>query len=113
MTSDAFIKILKELQKKEECVLDRRADIYSANKDRMHNFKTISCRLKMKPSFIAFTLMNKHFVALEDWIYEYNNKSTSEINLNEFKQIEEWIIDIRNYLSFIYAMLYENIEREE
>lgn len=113
MTNNAFMAILKELQEKEEEILNNRAELYSTNKDRMHNFKAIGSRLKMKPSFVAFTLMHKQLIALGDWLAEYDERILDSIDLDEFKKIEEWIIDIRNYLSLIYAMLYEEVEVDE
>ncbi|MEM4134345.1 MAG: hypothetical protein QXV73_04035 [Candidatus Micrarchaeia archaeon] len=110
ISHNAFMAILKELQSREGEVLDKRAELYSTDYNRTHNFEAIGNRVNMKPPVVALILAYKHLVALEDWLLNYNRQKYDTVDASDFKQVEEWIIDIRNYLAFIYAMLYENIE---
>lgn len=40
----------------------------------------------------------------------HNSITIDSVDLDGFKKIEELVIDIRNYLSLIYVMLYEQVE---
>lgn len=113
MTYEDFNSILQVLQDAEKRILDVKGAIYSKGKDRFHNFKAMAELSGNKPIFCAFTLMLKHFIALSDWIYVYNKKQDNGISENEFIQLKEFIIDIRNYLVFMFAMICENYGIDE
>lgn len=113
MTNRAFMVLLKELMDKEVALLEKKAQDYSREQERMHSFNRIANFINMKPPLIAFVLMAKHLTALQDWLNNYNKDRIDGLTIEEFRKIEEWIMDIRNYLALIYAMLYECIEVDE
>lgn len=98
---------------KEVALLEKKAQDYSNEQERMHSFNRISKFIHMKPPLVAFVLMAKHFTAFQDWLITYDKDRIDGISIDEFRKIEEWIMDIRNYLALIYAMLYECIEVDE
>lgn len=113
MNNEEFIKLLKQLQEKELKILDNRATVYSTQSSRFHNFEEISLITGYKPALCAFMLMLKHFVALKDFMMKYSLRENCNISQAEFEKLEEFVVDMRNYLSLIYAMFYEVILYDE
>lgn len=113
MTNQAFIMLLEELHSKEVNLLEKKAELYSKEDERMHSLMKMSELLKMKAVTVAFVLLTKHFVALQDWVFAREKERYNFVSLEQFRKVEEWIMDIRNYLALIYAMLYEDLDIEK
>lgn len=113
MTEKEFVKYLEWLNNKEKEILEDKSKLYSTDSDKFHNFVQIGLVTGDKPPVVAFKLMMKHFIALRDILLRYNTISDKSLDCAEFTVIEELIIDIRNYMLLIMAMLSENLTIEE
>ena len=105
MTAKEFEKLLKDLHKKEQQILVERAKRYATEEDRLKQFKEASELLGMTPMQYALCLLSKHFLALKQAIQK------DELPLPGI--LEEWIVDIRNYLALIYALWIEALMLDE
>ena len=104
-----FEEILKQLQDKENQILIDRAKRYSLNGDRLHNFKQIANLLNIHPAQACLNLMLKHFIALCSYVSQLSFRNTSAVNLH---LVEEYIVDLRNYLALLWAIFNEGKEEE-
>lgn len=112
MTHSEFETVLQKLMEKEQDILVKKAKTYSYGDNRFHNFQELSLITGNKPPIVAFYLMLKHFIAFRDWLFTYDNHEDRLITAQEMAQIEEFVVDLRNYLALIYAMLYDVVETE-
>lgn len=113
MTHSELEIVLRKLMEKEQAILAKKVETYSYEDNRFHTFQELSTLTGNKPPVIAFYLMLKHFIALKNWLSAYNVNDEMFITTKELVYIEEFIVDLRNYLALIYAMLYDVVEDDE
>jgi len=113
MTNRAFMAMLQDLHQKEIAKLTEKEKQYSNEKDRFHNINRIAMLQECKNAMSAWRLMHKQFIAMDDWLKNYE-KRTDGVSLEEFrKYVEEYILDMRNYLAIIYGAIFEAVEPDE
>lgn len=105
MENDLFMKVLNDLQHDETSLLSSKGDEYAGKIDRLQNFRDISKVLNISMSTVCGVFLLKQIFAIASYIYK-NKKPTTE-------SLYEKILDSRNYLTLLTAILIEENKIKE
>ena len=97
---------IKEFEKTLDVLVDKEFDLlvtkgkeYSGTQDRLANFKNLAIDLGLLPQQILWVYLKKHLDSICSYIREGKTFST--------ESIQGRIMDARNYLALLYAMIQE------
>jgi len=102
MKPQVFNQLVKETFKNATEVLSQKAKTYATKDDRLDNFKQAALLSRKTPVDALKGMVDKHIVALSDFVYAYSRGL--EVPAEEW---EEKIGDIINYMVLLRAMLKE------
>lgn len=108
MTNEKFNEIAHEQISRCENTLCKKSDEYSANNDKLHNFKQAANLQRCKPTTALAGMMVKHTISIYDMLRGLEDGKTYPIEL-----WDEKIGDHINYLLLLSAMLREDPEKME
>lgn len=107
MTPEAFTAIVTAQNAIEKAILCDRAAAYATGGDRLGNFHAGARLNGEHPLRYGFGLVSKQIIALRDLIAVIDS-GQGKFTDDEFRKLEEYITDIRNYM-----VLFKGIYLEE
>ena len=105
MKKEMFDKIVEEQFGICKNILIDRANSYSAEEDRLANFKRGAKYRNTTPEDFGWGLVTKQLVALEMYIEKLRDNEERP----DMKLVTEWVTDIMNYCMLIKALMLERI----
>ena len=102
MTPERFQEVVDSQIKLCKQVLDSRAESYSADDDRLHNFKQAAYLNVVLPEDSLFGMVSKQIVALSDEIHLADCREDISV-----LRSTEYITDIINYMLLLKALITE------
>lgn len=96
MKHDDFMKFITNREDSCRSVLARKGVIYSSNKDRLSNFKSVGAMKKETPQKALWGMVTKHIIATQDMIDSGDTPS--------LEWIDEYLGDIHNYMHLLEAI---------
>jgi len=101
MKKDEFNGILKEMIKEEmQCLTVKNEEYTVGSEDSLNNFKSVAEEVGITPIKAWYVFFNKHIRSIANYIKTGSEKSN--------EPIEERIMDARNYLVFLRALIQES-----
>lgn len=92
--------LVDHLHAKEDSMLFLKGKEYTSGEDRLENFRTISYLLKIPMELVCGVFLLKHVLSLIGYTIHGREPST--------ESLEDKIIDARNYLMFLLAIIKNN-----
>jgi hypothetical protein len=111
MTPDQFEILRDEFLVREARILDWKAGEYTANRDRLLNFKQVAEFLNQRPAEVALAYLLKHVQSITLAVRTGHYAWTWETEGGE--GLKQRIADARNYLLLLAACLEEECPGEE
>jgi len=105
MTTEVLIKIIEDLQRGAEEILDDKAREYTDGKDRLHNFKTIGNMLGIDPAMVAMVYAYKHFSSITSYLRRRETATEEPLPLTE--PLKGRFQDLLNYTKLLWAIIEE------
>lgn len=100
MTHKKFNNLFQKMVNEEAVIMSTKGKDYTQNsEDKLANFKIAAKEIGIKPEQVIYTHMKKHWAALITYIKTGKLKG---------EPIESKILDIRNYLALLRALIEEN-----
>lgn len=106
MDTSGLLNLLKHLQSIETDVMTAKQKQYFSTKDAYQSFEKIAVLTEQDQTSVIRDLVSKHFVALSDFINFYSKRQDKNITEDELLMLSEYIVDIRNYMMFLYGIFF-------
>lgn len=104
--NNTFIDLLAVLQHDCDSLMFQKGKEYSGDYDRLANFRRNAEALGLTKEQILLVYAEKHWGAIQSYVKNGNQVSSTE-------SIEGRVMDLINYLTLFYAMLYENKQEKD
>lgn len=102
MTNDKFNEILERRLEATRRILEKKAEEYSTDQDRLHNFKRAAKMLGVTPEQALLGMKAKHDISIMDMVNDIAAYQKFDLGY-----VEEKIGDSINYLVLLEALIIE------
>lgn len=106
MTTEQFNKIVEDRKKKITAILQKKAQEYATDGDRLHNFKRAAAFAQKEATSLCWAFNLKHLTSLADLVDQIERGESDDI---EYAMVDEKIGDAINYLILLDALIREKM----